>query len=151
MSFPAILTGMDSLLRQSLFHLIDPHLHLRPGAFAPEVRATFRSPRRAFATAGRAPFFFWLHGTRASSSNGAPISFRARPVLFQVLHNQFFVMPRQLSADLQRYLFSAKPSCSRSKPRSPAAQKKSSASLSPLSFCWGATPCALPNLFSFNF
>jgi len=54
------------------------------------------------------------------------------PVSFsEVIHNQFFVIPRQLAADLRTYLFSnAKPSCSRSKTATQATRKKSSFTLS---------------------
>jgi hypothetical protein len=46
-----------------------------------------------------------------------------------MVHNQFFVVPRQLSADFQRYLFKRKPSCSRSKTAPPVAQTQSPAAI----------------------
>ena len=69
----------------------------------------FRSPRRAFAAAAaliilliawNAGFIFqW--GSHLIPARG-PISFS------EMIHNQFFVVPRQLTADLQRYFFKRK-------------------------------------------
>ena len=69
----------------------------------------FRSPRRAFAAAGALIFlliawnagFIFQWGSHLIPARG-PISFS------EMAHNQFFVVPRHLTADLQRYLFNRK-------------------------------------------
>jgi hypothetical protein len=69
----------------------------------------FRSPRRAFAAAAAliVPLVAWnaglifQWGSHLIPARG-PVSFS------EITHNQFFVVPRQLSADLQRYLFKRK-------------------------------------------
>lgn len=69
----------------------------------------FRSSRRAFAAAGTLIFllvawnagFIFQWGSHLIPARG-PVSFS------EVIHNQFFVVPRQLSADLLRYLFKRK-------------------------------------------
>lgn len=69
----------------------------------------FRSPRRAFVAAGALIFllvawnagFIFQWGSHLIPARG-PVSFS------EVIHNQFFVVPRQLTADLRRYLFKRK-------------------------------------------
>src|SRR4029077_2378387 len=69
----------------------------------------FRSSRGAFAAAGALIFllvvwnagFIFQWGSHLIPARG-PISFS------EMIHNQFFVVPRLLSADLQRYLFKRK-------------------------------------------
>ena len=69
----------------------------------------FQSSRRAFAAAGVLIFvlvawnagFIFQWGAHLIPARG-PISFS------EMIHNQFFVVPRQLTADLQRYFFKRK-------------------------------------------
>jgi hypothetical protein len=69
----------------------------------------FRSSRRAFGAAGSLIFllvawnagFIFQWGSHLIPARG-PISFS------EMIHNQFFVVPRQLTADLQRYFFKRK-------------------------------------------
>jgi len=77
--------------------------------FFDRIAQLFRSPRRAFVAAAaliilliawNAGFIFqW--GSHLIPARG-PISFS------EMIHNQFFVVPRQLTADLQRYFFKRK-------------------------------------------
>jgi len=69
----------------------------------------FRSPRRAFAAA--AAFLFILVAWNAGLifQWGSHLIPARGPVSFsEIIRNQFFTVPRQLSADLQRYLFKRK-------------------------------------------
>ena len=69
----------------------------------------FRLPRRAFATAAALIFLLVAWNAGLIFQWGAHLIPVRGPVSFsEVLHNQFFVVPRQLSADLQRYLFKRK-------------------------------------------
>ncbi len=69
----------------------------------------FRSPRRAFVAAAALIFLLVAWNAGFIFQWGAHLIPARGPVSFsEVLHNQFFVVPRQLSADLQRYLFRRK-------------------------------------------
>src|SRR5258708_122202 len=70
----------------------------------------FGSPRRAFATAAAVIFLLVAWNSGLIFPWGAHLIPVRGPISFsEVLHNQFFVVPRHLSADLQRYLFNRKP------------------------------------------
>jgi len=69
----------------------------------------FRSPRRAFAAAAALLFLLVAWNAGLIFQWGSHLIPARGPVSFsEVIHNQFFVVPRQLSADLQRYLFKRK-------------------------------------------
>jgi hypothetical protein len=66
----------------------------------------FRSMNRAFASASLLLFLFILWNLGFIFQWGAHLISPRGPVSFaQVAHNQFFVVPRQISVDLQHYLF----------------------------------------------
>ena len=69
----------------------------------------FRSPNRAFAATSVLLFLFILWNLGFIFQWGAHLISPRGPVSFsQVAYNQLFVVPRQISADLQRYLFKRK-------------------------------------------
>jgi hypothetical protein len=69
----------------------------------------FRSKKRAFAAASLLLFMFILWNLGFIFQWGAHLISPRGPVSFsQVAYNQFFVTPRQISVDLQRYLFKRK-------------------------------------------
>ncbi len=69
----------------------------------------FRSVNRAFAAASVLLFLFILWNLGFIFQWGAHLISPRGPVSFsQVTYNQFFVVPHQISADLQRYLFKRK-------------------------------------------
>jgi len=69
----------------------------------------FRLPRRAFVAAAALIFLLVAWNAGLIFQWGSHLIPARGPVSFsEVLHNQFFVVPRQLSADLQRYLFRRK-------------------------------------------
>jgi len=69
----------------------------------------FRSPNRAFAASSLLLLLFILWNLGFIFQWGAHLISPRGPVSFsQVAYNQFFVVPRQISADLQRYLFKRK-------------------------------------------
>ncbi len=69
----------------------------------------FRSPRRAFAAAAALLFFLVAWNAGFIFQWGSHLIPARGPVSFsEITRNQFFVVPRQLSADLQRYLFKRK-------------------------------------------
>jgi hypothetical protein len=69
----------------------------------------FRSPRRAFAAAAALLFFLVAWNAGLIFQWGSHLIPARGPVSFsEITRNQFFVVPRQLSADLQRYLFKRK-------------------------------------------
>src|SRR5260370_1251145 len=68
-----------------------------------------RSPRRAFAAAAALLFFLVAWNAGLIFQWGSHLTPARGPVSFsKITRNQFFVVPRQLSADLQRYLFKRK-------------------------------------------
>src|SRR5260370_15468364 len=74
--------------------------------FLQKFTQLFRSPRRSFAAA--APLLFFLVAWNAGLifQWGSHLIPARGPVSFSVItRNQFFVVPRHLSGDLQRYLF----------------------------------------------
>ena len=69
----------------------------------------FRSPNRAFAASSLLLLLFILWNLGFIFQWGAHLISPRGPVSFsQVAYNQFFVVPRQISADLRRYLFKRK-------------------------------------------
>ncbi len=69
----------------------------------------FRSPRRAFAAAAALLFFLVAWNAGFIFQWGSHLIPARGPVSFsEITRNQFFVVPRQLSADLRRYLFKRK-------------------------------------------
>jgi hypothetical protein len=67
---------------------------------------TIRSPRRAFAAAALPVFLLVLWNLGFIFQWGAHLIPPRGPVSFsEMIHNQFFVVPSQLSATFQRYLF----------------------------------------------
>ena len=69
----------------------------------------FRSPNRAFAATSLLLLLFILWNLGFIFQWGAHLISPRGPISFsQVAYNQFFVVPRQISADLQRYLFKRK-------------------------------------------
>jgi hypothetical protein len=69
----------------------------------------FRSPNRAFAASSVLLLLFILWNLGFIFQWGAHLISPRGPVSFsQVAYNQFFVVPRQISGDLQRYLFKRK-------------------------------------------
>ena len=69
----------------------------------------FRSPRRAFAAAAALLFFLVAWNAGLIFQWGSHLIPARGPVSFsEITRNQFFVVPRQLSADLHRYLFKRK-------------------------------------------
>jgi hypothetical protein len=91
------------------FVSLTPLFILGLGVFLDRLAQLFRSNRAALAAASifLAFFLFWnvglmfQWGSHLIPARG-PISFS------EMIHNQFFVVPRQLAADLQRYLFKRK-------------------------------------------
>jgi hypothetical protein len=69
----------------------------------------FRSPNRAFAVTSVLLLLFIVWNLGFIFQWGAHLISPRGPVSFsQVAYNQFFVVPRQISSDLQRYLFKRK-------------------------------------------
>src|SRR6267378_510002 len=69
----------------------------------------FRSPRRAFAAASALIFLLVAWNVGLIFQWGSHLIPARGPISFsEMAHNQFFVVPHQLSADLQRYLFKRK-------------------------------------------
>src|SRR5229473_3317456 len=69
----------------------------------------FRSPRRAFVAASALIFLLVAWNAGLIFQWGSHLIPARGPVSFsEITRNQFFVVPRQLSADLQRYLFKRK-------------------------------------------
>jgi hypothetical protein len=69
----------------------------------------FRSPNRAFVVTSVLLLLFSVWNLGFIFQWGAHLISPRGPVSFsQVAYNQFFVVPRQISADLQRYLFKRK-------------------------------------------
>jgi len=69
----------------------------------------FRSPNRAFAASSLLLLLFILWNLGFIFQWGAHLISPRGPVSFsQVAYNQLFVVPRQISADLRRYLFKRK-------------------------------------------
>jgi len=69
----------------------------------------FRSPKRAFAVTSAFLLLFIVWNLGFIFQWGAHLISPRGPVSFsQVTYNQFFVVPRQISANLQRYLFKRK-------------------------------------------
>ena len=69
----------------------------------------FHSPRRAFAVASVLIFLLVVWNAGLIFQWGSHLIPARGPISFsEMAHNQFFVVPRQLSADLQRYLFKRK-------------------------------------------
>jgi hypothetical protein len=69
----------------------------------------FRSPRRAFASASALIFLLVAWNAGLIFQWGSHLIPARGPISFsEMAHNQFFVVPRQLSADLQRYFFKRK-------------------------------------------
>src|SRR5260370_32546535 len=66
----------------------------------------FRSPRRAFASASALIFLLVAWNAGLIFQWGSHLIPARGPISFsEMAHNQFFVVPRQLSVDLLRYLF----------------------------------------------
>jgi hypothetical protein len=77
--------------------------------FLDRIAQLFRSPRAALAVTSSvlALFIFWNAGLMFQW--GSHLIPARGPVSFsEIIHNQFFVVPRQLSADLHRYIFGRK-------------------------------------------
>jgi len=69
----------------------------------------FRSPRRAFASASALIFLLVAWNAGLIFQWGSHLIPARGPISFsEMAHNQFFAVPRQLSADFQRYLFKRK-------------------------------------------
>ena len=71
--------------------------------------ALFRSPRRSFAAAGAIVLLFVAWNAGFIFQWGAHLIPARGPISFsEMIHNQFFVVPRELASDLQRYFFKRK-------------------------------------------
>ena len=113
------------------FVSLTPLFILGLAVFLDRLAQLFRSHRAALAAASALLALFTLWNVGLMFQWGSHLIPARGPVSFsEIVHNQFFVVPRQLSADLQRYLFKRKALMQQIEDRDlQPARKKSSASL----------------------
>jgi hypothetical protein len=91
------------------FVSLTPFFILGLAVFFDRAAQLWRSPRAALATAVALLAVFSLWNVGLMFQWGSHLIPARGPVSFsEIVHNQFFVVPRQLSADLQRYVFKRK-------------------------------------------
>jgi hypothetical protein len=91
------------------FVSLTPLFILGLAVFLQRIAQLFRSRRAALAVACAILAVFTLWNAGLMFQWGSHLIPARGPVSFsEIIHNQFFVVPRQLSADLQRYIFKRK-------------------------------------------
>ncbi len=91
------------------FVSLTPLFILGLAVFFDRATQPFRSRRAAFAAAGIVVAVFTLWNAGLMFQWGSHLIPARGPISFsEMAHNQFFVVPHQLSADLQRYFFKRK-------------------------------------------
>jgi hypothetical protein len=91
------------------FVSLTPLFILGLSVFLDRLAQFFRFPRMALAAASAFLALFLLWNVGLMFQWGSHLIPARGPISFsEMVHNQFFVVPRQLSADLQRYLFKRK-------------------------------------------